>query len=183
MIRSIWVTCVVFALAAFTASASSTDRWLHVRVIESGEDGEQVSINLPLPLAESLLQSIQCDAIKPGKVQAHLHDSHIDLPALRAALKQAGDGEYITVDGSDEHVRITKEGDWLHVRTEDASEKVDLRLQLSVLDALLSSGTDEVDVRAALHALVEMNQDTELVRVDSKDESVRIWIDHESDQK
>jgi hypothetical protein len=185
MHRRTWFASValILGLATVTAVASPSDRWVHVRVVESGEDGETVSINLPLPLAETVLQSIECNSIKGGKVQVKLQSGEIDLPALRTALRQAQDGEYITVDGSDETVRIAKEGGSLHIRAEEDGEKVNIQLDLSVLDALLAPGTDEIDVRAALHALGTLEKDTELVRVDSEDESVRIWIDGAAGQE
>jgi hypothetical protein len=179
MLRSAWAAsaALILGLAAVTAFASASDRWVHVRVVESGENGETVSINLPLPLAETVLQSIDCNSIKGGKVQVKLNRGEIDLPALRAALQQAPDGEYVTVKGADETVRIAKEGGSIHIRALDDGEKVSIQLDLAVLDALLSPGTDEIDVQAALHALGTLEKDTELVRVDGEDESVRIWID------
>lgn len=174
---------LILGLVTVTAIASASDRWVHVRVVESGEDGETVSINLPLPLAESVLQSIDCNAIKGGKVQVKLHSGEIDLPALHAALRQAQDGEYVTVEGADENVRIAKEGGRLHIRAVDDDETVNIQIDLTVLDALLAPGTDELDVRAALHVLGTLEQDTELVRVDGEDETVRIWIDGDAGQK
>jgi len=185
MHRRTWLASavLVLALAAVAAVASASDRWMHVRIVESGEDGESVSINLPLPLAESVLQSIDCHSIKSGKVQVKLSNGEIDLPALHAALRQAQDGEYITVEGEDENVRIAKRDGRLHIRAVDDDETVNIQIDLAVLDALLSPGTDEIDVRAALHALAETKQDTELIRVEGEDETVRIWIDGRADQE
>jgi hypothetical protein len=176
----------ILMLAIVTAVASASDRWVHIRVVESGEDGETVSINLPLPLAESVLQSIQCNSIKDGKVQVKLHSGEIDLAAVHAALQQAQDGEYITVDSNDEQVRIAKEGGTLHIRADDDGEKVNIQLDLAVLDALFpsgTSGTGELDVRSALHALGTLEKDMELVQVESEDETVHIWIDGSAGQK
>jgi len=47
---------------------------------------------------------------------------------------------------------------------------------MKVVDALFSSGKDELDVVAALHAL-SSNGDTELVSVKDDENTVRIWID------
>ena len=187
MLRRAWAAsaALILGFATVTAIASASDRWVHVRVVESGEDGETVSINLPLPLAESVLQSVQCNSIKDGKVQVKLHSGEIDLAAVRAALQQAQDGEYITVQSHDEQVRIAKEGGSLHIRADDGGEKVNIQLDLTVLDALFPSGTSgtELDVRSALHALGTLEKDMELVRVESEDETVHIWIDGSAGQE
>jgi hypothetical protein len=177
MFRRTWLAGFVLVLGTAAALASPSDRWLHVRVIGAGEDGEKVIINLPLPLIETALPAIRCDAMQDGRVRIDLDDSHVDLAALRAALQQSQDGEYVNVEDHGERVRIAKEDGWLLVHAEEPDETVDIRLRLSVVEALFSSGTDELDLRAALRVLAEQDESADLVRVEGEDESVRIWID------
>jgi hypothetical protein len=47
---------------------------------------------------------------------------------------------------------------------------------MKVVDALFSSGKDELDLVAALHAL-SFQGDTELVSVKDEENTVRVWVD------
>jgi hypothetical protein len=171
------------ASAAFAQSGSSKDRWLHVRVINSDNKGETVRVNIPLELAENVLPTINKNHLHNGKVtidQAHMHD--VDVQALLNAIRTAKDGEYVTVQGADQDVRVAKEGGRLlvHVKDNKGSKSnksdVDIKIPMHVVDALFSAGKDELDLVAGLHALA-LQGDTELVSVKSDDSTVRVWMD------
>jgi hypothetical protein len=168
---------------AFGQSSSTKDRWLHVRVINSDNKGETVRVNIPLELAESVLPTINKNHLHNGKVtidQAHMND--VDVRALINAIRTAKDGEYVTVQGRDQDVRVAKEGGRLLVRVKDNQSsksnksEVDIKIPMHVIDALFSAGKDELDVVAGLHALASLG-DTELVSVKSDDSTVRVWMD------
>jgi hypothetical protein len=171
------------ASAAFGQSGSTKDRWLHVRVINSDNKGETVRVNIPLELAENVLPTINKNHLHNGKItidQAHLND--VDVHALLNAIRTAKDGEYVTVQGTDQDVRVAKEGGRLlvHVKDNKGSKSnkssVDIKIPMHVIDALFSAGKDELDIVAGLHALALMG-DTELVSVKSDDSTVRVWMD------
>jgi hypothetical protein len=76
-------------------------------------------------------------------------------------------------------VRVAKAGGYLLVKVQEGkgkSEKVDIKIPFSVVEALLSGEQDELDVLAAVRAL-SAHGDTELVTVTDKSETVRIWVD------
>jgi hypothetical protein len=171
------------ASAVFGQSSSTKDRWLHVRVINSDNKGETVRVNIPLELAESVLPTINKSHLHNGKItidQAHMND--VDVRALINAIRTAKDGEYVTVQGTDQDVRVAKEGGRLLVRVKDNKSsksnksEVDIKIPMHVIDALFSAGKDELDVVAGLHALASLG-DTELVSVKSDDSTVRVWMD------
>jgi hypothetical protein len=171
------------ASAALGQSGSTKDRWLHVRVINSDNKGETVRVNIPLELAENVLPTINKNHLHNGKVtidQAHMND--VDVRALINAIRTAKDGEYVTVQGTDQDVRVAKEGGRLlvHVKDNKSSKSnksdVDIKIPMHVIDALFSAGKDELDVVAGLHALASLG-DTELVSVKSEDSTVRVWMD------
>ncbi len=64
----------------------------------------------------------------------------------------------------------------VQVRQDDNDESVDVRVPERVVDALLSGEGDELNLEAAIHALVEEGEG-ELVTVTSQDERVRVWVD------
>ena len=172
--------------AAKTSSAPSTtsarqDRWLHVRVISSDAKGETVRVNVPLDLAEKVLPAINHDRLHGGKVKidcAHVND--VDLRAMVEAIRTAKDGEYVTVQGTENDVRVAKQDNHLivHVLDKGKSRKsqVEIKVPMKVIDALFSAGKDELDLVAALHALSAQG-DVELVSVKGDDNTVRVWLD------
>jgi hypothetical protein len=174
---------LVGAATAFGQSGSAKDRWLHVRVINSDNKGETVRVNIPVELAENVLPTINKNQLHNGKVtidQAHMND--VDVHALINAIRSAKDGEYVTVQGTDQDVRVAKEGGRLlvHVKDNKGSKSnksnVDIQIPMHVIDALFSAGKDELDIVAGLHALA-LQGDTELVSVKSEDSTVRVWMD------
>jgi hypothetical protein len=166
-----------------TASTTSAkqDRWLHVRVISTDGKGETVRVNVPLELAEKVLPAINHDRLHDGKIKidcAHVND--VDLRAMVDAIRTAKDGEYVTVQGSDNDVRVAKQSNYLivHVLDKGKSKKsqVEIKIPMKVVDALFSAGKDELDLVAALHALSAAG-DTELVSVKDEDNTIRVWLD------
>jgi hypothetical protein len=174
------------APSAKTSSAPSTtsakqDRWLHVRVMSSNAKGETVRVNVPLELAEKVLPAINHDRLHDGKVKidcAHLND--VDLRAMVDAIRTAKDGEYVTVQGNDNDVRVAKQDNHLiiHVLDKGKSKRsqVEIKVPMKVIDALFSAGKDELDLVAALHALSAAG-DTELVSVKDNENTVKVWLD------
>jgi hypothetical protein len=166
-----------------TTTSPSKDRWLHVRVISSDAKGETVRVNVPLELAEAVLPSINHNRMHDGKVNidcAHMND--VDLKALAAAVHNAKDGEYVTVQGRENDVRVAKQNNYLIVHVLDKSERkskgsqVEIKVPMKVVDALFSAGKDELDLVAALHVLSGQG-DMELVSVKDSENTVRVWLD------
>ena len=54
--------------------------------------------------------------------------------------------------------------------------EVEVKVPIRVVDALFSSGKDELDLVAALHALAAQGA-TELVSVKDQENTVRVWLD------
>ena len=177
----VWGQPVAFGQASGSAKA---ERWLHVRIVNSDSKAETVRVNVPLELAESVLPTINKEHLHNGKVtidQAHMDD--VDLHALMNAVRTAKDGEYVTVQGTDQEVRVAKEGGRLLVHVKDKTRgehskhsEVEIKIPMHVIDALFSAGKNELDVVAALHALAAQG-DTELVSVKDADSTIRVWLD------
>jgi len=166
--------------AGRAAQGTQPDRWLHVRVDNQEAKGELVRINLPLSFAEKVLPTIKHDKLRNGKITVDQANG-VDLRALLEAVRTTKDGEFITVQGTTGDVRVAKQGGYLlvHAReNKDGSKKrVEVRVPLTVVDALLSAGNNELDLVAGLRAL---QGDTELVTVKDEKSTVRIWLDSRS---
>jgi hypothetical protein len=168
--------------APSTSSASEKgERWLHVRVICTDGKGDTVRVNVPLELAEKVLPAVNHDRLHNGKVRIDSSDiNDVDLHALMEAIRSAKDGEYVTVQGNDNDVRVAKEGNQLMIHVVDKSgskkSQVEVKVPMKVVEALLSAGKDELDLVAALHALGAQG-DVELVSVKDSENTVKVWLD------
>ena len=162
-------------------SASSHDRWLHVRVSNPGKNEETVRVNVPLELAEKVLPTINKNRLHSGKVRFDDVDCHgVDLRALVDAVRASKDGEFVTVQNKDSDVRVAKQNGYLFVhvfeKNRPKKSQVEVKVPMKVVDALFSAGKDELDLVAALHALSAQG-DTELVSVKDDENTVRVWLD------
>ena len=180
-------------------NASKSEQWIHVRVENKDEGGETVRVNVPIDMAVKVLPAIKHNQLHDGKVRldcAHLDD--VDLRAMLDAIRTSKDGEYVTVQSNDNDVRVAKNAGYLYIHVTDKKHgvhskknadgkeaaaasaaresKVEVKVPMKVVDALFSSGTDELDIVAALRAL-SSSGDTELVSVKDSENTVRVWID------
>jgi hypothetical protein len=194
---------VVFAIAVLLApvalfaqsvtvtsdSSSTSDRWLHVRVISTDSKNETVRVNVPLDMAVKVLPAINKDRLHNGKVRFNDSDMNgVDLKTILDAVRTAKDGEFVTVQSNDCDVRVAKQNGYMlvHVTEKNSGSenkaksgeksRVDVKIPMKVVDALFSAGKDELDIVAALRAL-SAHGDTELVSVKSDDNTVRVWLD------
>jgi hypothetical protein len=191
MQKTLGVLVSMFALAALAMPA---DRWIHIRVIESGPDGEKVRINIPLSLAEAVLPTIKADKLCDGKVKIEGRAfDQVDLRALLEAVRGAQDNQYVTVESDRENVEVAKAGEFLLIKVHEDREgarktararkpdnTVDIKIPFKVANALLSGRDDELNLLAAVRALAEY-PNLELVSVKDESDNVRIWVDSTND--
>ena len=181
---------VMVSMFVFAALAIPADRWLHVRVTESGPDGDRVRINIPLSLAVAVLPTIKAHQFSDGKVKVEGHAlDQVDLRAILEAVRKAQDNQYVTVESKHENVEVAKAGEFLLIKVHEGQEgagkasgaqkagsTVDIKIPFKVAHALLSGSSDELDVLAAIRALGEY-PNLELVTVKDENDNVRIWVD------
>ena len=181
---------VMVGMLVFAALALPADRWIHIRVIESGPDGDHVRVNIPLSLEEAVLPTIKCDKLYEGrvKVEGHAFDQ-VDVRALLEAVRKTQDNQYVTVESKDQNVEVAKAGEFLLIKVHENRKRgakkdqaskttntVDIKIPFRVAHALLSGPNDELNVLAAVRALDEY-QNLELVTVKDGSDDVRIWVD------
>ena len=171
-----------FLLPVAAFAGDEENRWLHVAV----DDGdERVRVNVPLSVVTAALPLIEHEHMRHGRVRIDDVDMDAeDIVALLRAVRDAEDGEYVTVEGRHESVRVSKKGEYLHVDVveshgEDDAETVRVKMPIAVLSALVSGEDDELDVMAALDALSDYEGE-DLVTVNDDGTAVRIWVDREN---
>jgi hypothetical protein len=177
-------------LTMFTAVTFADTMWLHVRVDEE-RSSERVRINLPLELVEEVLPLIEVDEFRRGKLHIDDHDldDFVQIREIHEAIRKAEDGKWIEVEDAHDRVTVSKKGDELLVHVEedyfdedDRGETVDIRIPLSVVEALFSGDPDELNLIAAVQALQEEGESS-MITVNERDSRVRIWIDDSSSQE
>lgn len=167
------------------ATSSTSDKWLHVRVQDGTGDGmETVHVNVPLSLAEAVVPAIKVDKLHDGKVRIDDGDlklDQVDFRQILQALRDTKDGNFVTVEGTD-NVRVAKQGGFLVVKVAEGGSgaKVDMKLPMAVVEALFTGEKNELNLLAAIRALGE-HADGVLVTVDERDTKVRIWIDSKNE--
>ena len=181
-----------------TGSSGKSEQWIHVRVESKDDHGETVRVNVPVEMATKVIPAINKNNLHDGKVHIDsIHTNDVDLRAILDAVRSSRDGEYVTVQGSDNDVRVAKSAGYLYIHVTDKSggkraaakdgktgaratagheSKVEIKVPMKVVDALFSAGKDELDIVAALKAL-SGHGDTELVTVKDDENTVRVWVD------
>jgi len=163
---------------ALAGTAAASDLWLHMNVNEG--KGGQVNLNFPLSTAIGMAGRV-ADDDHHGKVRVGSKD--MDARELRRfwqAVKDSPDAEFVTVDGPDGKVRIAKSGGYLLIRANDTKShgsRVDIKVPTAVIEALLSGGGDDLDLKAGLEALARQGVG-DLMTIDDDHDSVRMWVDH-----
>lgn len=204
--KRVWWVAVVLTVALVMAGSLVTpitraqsgtqpaERWLHVSVISKEADGEMVRVNVPLALAEKVLPAISKDRLKSGKARVREFEMNgMDIRAILEAVQNTRDGEFVTVESRKETVRVAKEAGYLIVKVRGMREprkaakpdekpaapvekRVDIRVPMSIVEALLSGAKDELDLAAAIRAL-SAHGDSILVTVEDGRNTVRVWVD------
>jgi glycine/D-amino acid oxidase-like deaminating enzyme len=179
---------LVSILGSSTALALAQTPWIHIEVTDDESDeasGEEsgrthVKVNLPLSVVRVAIEAAPEKVLSKGRV--HIHDSDIEIADLRRIwqeLRAAGDAELVTVEEADETVVVRREGDRIRIdvdkRAEEDVGEVQIDLPVSLVDALLSSEGESLNLAAAIDELSD--QRGEIVRVRDGESSVRIWID------
>ena len=171
---------LLFLLVGSGTLAAADERWLHIRVDKAGDDAAMVRVNVPLKMAEKVLTAMLPD----GKVKLG------DDPALRAvleAVRTMEDAEYVTVDTVQGSVRVAKEKGYLIVegvsvenspRMPPMPKMIDIKIPFSIVETLVSTEGNELNVLAALQEFNSMEE----VFIKAYDQSslVSVWIDSES---
>ena len=200
-----------FAPFAIVAQAQDSNQWLHVRVVSADSGGETVCVNLPLALAEKVLPAINKDQLHNGKIKFDkfntMDANGVDLHAILDAVRNSKDGEFVTVNGTDQDVRVAKQDGFLLVHvTEKAGRMHHHGKDLKGHDEKNSADKEsaEANAHAVTHVEVKVPMkvvdalfsagkdeldivaglralsaqgDTELVSVKDEENTVRVWVD------
>ena len=162
------------------ALAQNKNPWLHLEVQENNADPTLVKVNLPISMVDVALNVVKDENLKSGRLKLDTHDISVaDMKQLWSELRKAGNAEFVTVEKKTESVRIARQGNFLLVKVTESKpkgSKVDIKVPLEVVDALLSGPGEELNIKAALAAMQQKGTGDILV-VNDHQTQVRLWID------
>ncbi len=166
-------------LAAPTAFAGDETRWINVHATENSTN-TNVEVHLPLNLVLTVLRNIDVKNFHGGHVDLNLdEDMDINFPEIMKAVKDAPDGEFVTVTSDEADVKVYKQGGTLFVtvnQKDDEMAKVEVTVPLELMDALSFGEENTLDIAALLESLDKL-PNGELVKVTSNEANVRVWIE------
>lgn len=174
---------IIVLFYAFSVQAASKE-WLHVRVQAIADAAETVKINIPLSLVETMLPLVEDKALENGKL--HFNNKDISTDELRKiwkAVKEEGDTEFVSVEKRGENVRVFTQSNFLMVQSDkNSTEKVNIKIPLAVVDAILSGSGEELNLVAAVQALRQSGV-RDIISVQDHKNTVQVWIDQDSKAK
>ena len=177
MKRSMGLCLILGVWTALSVSAATTEPlWLHVRVDDS--EGSKVRVNLPMTMAQSAVAMFPDAQLHEGKIMVHDREFSIqELRQLWVEIQATPDMTFITVEKESEGAKVWKEQGKLRIEARGpGDERVDVRVPVEVVDALLSGNENELDIGAAINALASSGAG-EIVAVSDARDQVRIWVD------
>jgi len=171
------VLALSFFLLIAVVQAQAT-QWIHVRVEEAGESGESVKVNVPASLVSTVLPMVQTEEFSNGRIKLDQEEFTISqLREIWNEVKRHGNYELAAVRNKDVNLRVSIEGEHLYVVSSEGSEtQINAQIPTPVVDALFSGDENELDIRAAMDALVARGAG-DLVTVRDGSTTVRVWID------
>jgi len=185
MIRALLLA--VALLPAATHAASNSKHWVHVSI--DGTDEERVRVNVPLKLVHSLEPLLDSHDVSDGITINGKRLTREELQTMLKAVREADEGEYITVIDDEDQVRVAKEKNHLWVRVtekhkKDKDSEVKIRIPIAVVEALLSEeGREEGAELNLVAALEELSRHDsgEILTVSDGGERIRIWVDEKNE--
>ena len=114
---------LLFSLGVISAVAYARHQgFITVRVKEGSPGGDDIALSVPAVLLELGLPLIPREELRHSS--PHFRENAVLFRTAMRELKDVPDCDLVTVDGSDEHVRIRKVGGDLIVDVHDHGDKV-----------------------------------------------------------
>lgn len=182
MRRPLILTVATIFFSAVILTAANVQRWIHIRVESAKGTSGDVSFNVPIEMASAVLPAIPSDHEHHGKFNIQASINGADLRALLDSVKNSPDNVFMTMERHDAEVSVAKSGRFLLIKIIEkpnaehkTGKTIAIKVPTSVVRAMASGDSDQIDVNAGIHALAREGEVD--VTVNSEKETVRVWTD------
>jgi hypothetical protein len=172
--RTVYLTIATACLA--TVARCGELKWLNLEVNEH-RDGTEVRLHLPMPMVQAALDAVELEALHHGRVHLCTHSRDLDWRAVVRQARSTPEGQPVRIQEDGGVVTITRTGGVVTLRVDEwgrRGEQATLRVGTDLLDALDIDGST-VDVKALAAHLGGTTG--EVLKVESRDADVRIWVE------
>jgi len=180
--KNIFQAVSILLLSAGAAMAAPATRWIHVRVESARTMSENVTMNVPIQMAQVILPAITASQHDHGKLNFQASVNGMDVRALLDAVHDSPDNVSVNLERHDKEINVAKSGQNLLIKISDKpgverkiSETVAIKVPIPVVRALVADNSDQLDIAAGIRALVQQG-DVD-VTVNKEKETVRVWTD------
>lgn len=173
--RSLYLAVATVFLA--TVARCEQGRWLNVEVNERGDDTE-VRLHLPMSMVLAVLDAVDTQELRHGKVHICTAHNDVDWQAVLRELRSAPEGEYVAIQGHEANLTARKLGGIMEMKVDEhgaSGDRVNLRIPVDLLDALTIHDDSTVDIKTLVARLGDTTG--EILKVESEDADVRIWVE------
>ena len=178
MIRKTLTLAALALLVVTAATAGETTRWINVNVTEPSSN-TNVEVHLPLNLVLTVLRNVDVENFHGGRVDLEVEDLDMDWKEIMQAVKDAPDGQFVTMTSDEADVNVKKEGGTLYVNVNEKdgdNAMVEVTVPTNMIDAFTIGEDNSIDVVSLLESFDSLPDGT-LVKVTSDDANVRVWIE------
>lgn len=179
------VAVVGVALLSASADAQEPQSWIHVQIVGTESAEGNLALNLPLSAVAAVVSMAPEGIVDSEGRLLVAEENGVSVTGIRQmwrGITDAGDVEFVALQQENQTVRVSRAGDQMQVRVDNAEsdETVHIDVPVVVVDALLSGDGDTLNIPAAIEQLGQLRGD--VVRVTEAARQIRVWIDEQSVQ-
>lgn len=164
-------TTLALLLSTVVFAQNKTSRVLRVEVQEGGEDGTHVNLTLPI----SAMAAFE-PAVRNALNEISVNGDGINLQEIWQAVKDSGPMDYVEIEEQNSTIRVSTTGSHVVVSAEgDLEDNIHVSIPFELCDAMFRSPED-FDFDRLMTVLEDM-AGSDLIRVDTDNEHVRVWIE------
>jgi hypothetical protein len=142
-----------------------------LRVEVNQQEGSQVNLRIPL----SMIPAFE-DSLRQALEEVEVQSNGIRVREIWQAVRDAGPTNFVEMQSEEGRILISTTDEWIQVQADgQLQEKVTMQIPLSLCDALFTDA-ESVDLQNVV-AILESMAGKDLVRVDTDDADVRIWVE------
>ncbi len=164
--RKRWMGYLLLFMLVKCVGIQAAEKKLHV----------QVDLTVTPEFVEQRLTKLNHGPVHEGKLTLPPNQNKGTILAIVQGLKNSKENEFMTLDSNQAHMRIGRVGENLVIQGSHegkGGEELNLTIPFAVIEAFISTGTNEVDLLRAFQTLMSQGSPIKLLLA-SPESNVRI---------